>query len=50
MISDFRRASKRQGHGSPTYTVELTSDDQDLEIIVDHSNILYGVNIILIDK
>ena len=50
MVSDFRRASRRQAHGAPIYTVELTSDDQDLEIVVDHSDILYGVNIILIDK
>jgi hypothetical protein len=50
MVSDFRRASRKQGHAAPTYTIELTSDEQDLEILVDHSNILYGVNIILIDK
>ena len=49
MVSDFRRRNKRSSSAAPTYTIELLADDQDLEITVDHSDILYGVSITLID-
>ena len=49
MVSDFRRASRRQGSNVPRYTVELTQETQDLEIIVDQSNLLYGANVVLYD-
>ena len=50
MIADFRRATaKRQSSSIPKYTVSLVHDETDLEISVDHSNVLYGVNIILMD-
>ena len=50
MVSDYRRNYVRSaGAKVPKYSVEIINDEQDLEITVDHSNILYGVNLIVID-
>ena len=50
MVSDYRRSYvKSAGVKVPQYSVETLNDDQDLEIIIDTSNILYGANIIVID-
>ena len=51
MMTDFRKQSSKRANASlPKYDVKILGDDQDLEIIVDNSNIFYGVNIVLIDE